>query len=77
MTTQTSELPPIFEMASTEFIVVMAIFADSDSVYMDIVSELSLSATRQTEKQGKGGYFQKKLWCYESGGVRRMTGLIN
>ena len=67
MTTQTSELPPIFEMASIEFTVIMAIFADSDSVYVDMVSELSLSATRKAEKQGKGVIFKRNCGAMKVG----------
>jgi len=39
MTTQTSKFPTMFEIASKECTVVMAIWADSESVYVDIAKE--------------------------------------
>jgi len=39
MTTQTNKFPAMFEMASKECTVVIAIWAGSESVYIDIATE--------------------------------------
>ena len=54
MTTQTNKFPDMFEMASKECTVVMAIWADSESVYIDITT-----ATLQIKARNSSCYKSK------------------
>ena len=54
MTTETNKFPAMFEMASKECTVVMAIWADSESMYIDTATETLQIPARHRGTGGEG-----------------------